>query len=76
MDSELQAAFDRWDSRTRPEWTTSIVEAARKYANPDIEAATAIIYELRFAKTSDEWDDMIYDITKEAVGAALGKDTG
>ena len=48
------------------------LDAARKYANPNIEAATAITNQLRFAKTSDDWDDLIYDITKEAVDAALG----
>ena len=49
-----------------------MLEAARKYAKPDIDAATAITNQLRFAKTSDDWDDLIYDITKEAVDAALG----
>ena len=44
----------------------------RKYANPDIDAAVEITGQLRFAKTADDWDDMIYDVTKEAVDAALG----
>ncbi len=38
----------------------------------DIDAAVEIIGQLRFAKTADDWDDMIYDVTKEAVWAALG----
>ncbi len=82
MDSELQDALDRLLDATA-NWTLSasplaagevaaIVEAARKVANPDIEAAVEIIGQLRFAKTADDWDDMIYDVTKEAVEAALG----
>ena len=44
----------------------------------DIDAAVEITGQLRFAKTADDWDDMIYDVTKEAVEAALGttEDTG
>ena len=43
-------------------------------AEPDIEAATFIIYELRYIKDADEWDDKIVDITKRAVAAAFGWD--
>ncbi len=52
------------------DWRT-ITKAARRVANPDIEAATVITNGLRFVKAGDEWDDLIYDITKEAVDAAL-----
>ena len=77
MDSELQAALADWESlgtirQQELGWMHPLVETARKYANPDYEAATAITNQLRYAKTSDDWDDLIYDITKEAVDAALG----
>ncbi len=42
MDSELQADLDRWDDPLNPRTkaqTARIVEAARKVANPDYEAA-------------------------------------
>ena len=73
--SDLQDALDLHD-RIGPlaedHWTVPIVAAARRVANPDIEAATAIIYELRYIKDGDEWDDKIEDITKRAVDASSG----
>ena len=50
----------------------TVIEAARRVANPDIEAATAITYDLRYVKDGDDWDDQIEDVTKRAVNAALG----
>ena len=83
MDSELmEAAFRIIDNPTLDadiiDDLVPILEAARKVANPDIEAATAITYELRYIKDDDEWDDEIGDITKRAIFAALGitEDTG
>jgi len=49
-----------------------IVEAARRVANLDIDKATAVTNVLRYVKVVDEWDDMLYSITEEAVNAALG----
>ncbi len=37
----------------------------------DYEAAVAITNQLRLIVSGDEWDDLIHDITKEAVDAAL-----
>ncbi len=48
-----------------------IVDAARRVADLKLDAATAVTNQLRFVKSGDEWDDLIYDITKEAVMAAL-----
>ena len=50
----------------------TVMDAARKVANLDIEAATAVTYELRYIKDDDEWDDKIEDITRRAVATALG----
>ncbi len=74
MDSELQAELDHWDKSpfNRSTGMGAIVKAARKVANLDIDAATAITYELRYIKDDDEWDDEIGDITKRAIFAALG----
>ena len=71
--SDLQDALDTVDTAEYGfyEELAIIVEAARRVVNPDIEAATAITNQLRFIKTGDEWDDLIYDITKEAVDVAL-----
>ncbi len=59
-----------------PEWervvNVKVVDAARRVANPDIEAALVIIYELRYIKDADEWDDKIVDITRRAVAASSG----
>lgn len=49
-----------------------VLDAARRVANLDIEAATPVIYELRYVKDSDDWDDQIEDITRRAVEIALG----
>ncbi len=38
----------------------------------DIEAATAITYELRYIKDDDDWDDEIGGIIKRAIFTALG----
>ncbi len=72
--SDLQDAADRLANRIplEPGDREVLVEAARKWANPDIDAAEAITYKLRYIKDGDEWDDKIYGITKEAVAAALG----
>jgi len=49
-----------------------IVDAARRAANLDIDKATIVIYQLRYIRDEDEWDDRVGDITEEAVNAALG----
>ncbi len=80
MDSELEETIDLVGTLTiddvggplTAERIAILLEAARKVANPDIEAATAITYELRYIKDDDEWDDEIGDITKRAIFAALG----
>ena len=87
-DSELEKAIVRIDAAQlggeslddEPEyWAVELVtNTARKVANLDIDAATAVTNQLRFLKTGDAWDDLIYDITKEAVHTALSiteKDT-
>ena len=80
MDSELQKALDyvltpaevvALSDEARKAIATVWKEAARKVANLDIDAATAVTNQLRFLKTGDAWDDLIYDITKEAVHTAL-----
>ena len=76
MDSELQKAIKQYDDSDRPpigthQWNL-ILDAARKVANLDYEAAVEVIGQLRFAKTADDWDDQIYEITEKAVNIALG----
>ena len=41
--SDLQDALDLWDINQRPTWVEPIVEAARRVANPDIEAAAKAV---------------------------------
>ena len=70
MDSELQAAFD--DVRdlcdgSEPDSLHVIVEAARKYANPDMEAFHKALYEWFHSERP-----MSSDAEKELVDAALG----
>ena len=70
--SDLQDALNREASfqYASGDWEL-IQKAAAKYANPDYEAATVVTGQLRYIKTSDDWDDKIEDITREAVNAAL-----
>ncbi len=72
--SDLQAELDHWDASpyNRITGMTAIVEAARRVANLDREAATKITYDLRYIETDDDWDDKIEDVTRRAVHAALG----
>ena len=49
-----------------------IVDAARRVANLDIDAAVDIAYQLRYVQDGDDWNDQIEDVTKRAVNAALG----
>ncbi len=75
--SDLQADIDLVLQLNSPikairEATERVVEAARRVANLDIDAATAVTNQLRFIKDGDEWDDLIHDITTEAVNKALG----
>ena len=71
--SNLSDALDRWETRDDTvKDTVLIMDAARRVANPDYEAATEITYDLRYIKDGDDWDDQIEDTTKRAVDAALG----
>ena len=80
--NELQDALKRWDSkrsehvinriRSESDDVALFVEAVRRVANLDMEAATDIINRLRYIETGDEWDDKIDDIAAEAVNTALG----
>ena len=75
MMSELKDAIDwmfKWSFVEDATKRDLVVNAAKRYANPDIEAATEIINRLRYIETGDEWDDKIEDITAEAVNKALG----
>ncbi len=63
---------DRWEGEEWLRLRKAERDAARRVANPDIEAATAITYELRYIKDDDEWDDKIENITKRAVDAGFG----
>ncbi len=78
MDSELQRLLDEevFPYERNPEWervvNVKVVEAARKVANLDIDKATIVIYQLRYIRDEDEWDNEVGDITKQAVNAALG----
>ena len=70
--SDLQAAFD--DVRdlcdgSEPDSLHVIVEAARKYANPDYEAAHAVLARYGFTVFGVEVDS---SITRRVVDAALG----
>ena len=74
----LQDHIDRFieaegiDGRLVLDYEQAVVDAARRVANPNIEAATAITNELRYVKDADDWDDQIENITRRAVHAALG----
>ena len=74
----LQDHIDRFieaegiDGRLVLDYEQAVVDAARRIANLDIEAATPVIYELRYVKDGDDWDDQIEDITRRAVEIALG----
>ena len=67
--------FTGQDSPHLPDCGYVDLEAARRVANLDIEAATDIINTLRYIDTGDEWDDKLDDITTEAVNTALGLTT-
>ena len=51
-----------------------ILEAARRVANLDIDAATKIVNGLRHVTTEDGWDDSIEVFAEAAVKAALHLD--
>ncbi len=73
--SELQDDLNLFSGGLAPDPGSplaNIVDAARRYANLDMEAATEILNRLRYIETGDEWDDKIEDIAAEAVNAALG----
>ena len=51
-----------------------IMDAARRVATPDYEAAAKIVYGLRHVTTEDGWDEAVPVFTEEAINAALGRD--
>ena len=63
--SELDDALHNWDINQRPTWVKPIVEAARRVANPDYEAATAVLWGVHEA-----FDAKV--MANRVVNAALG----
>ena len=83
MDNELQDALDRNAEVFEPTWDESLlfVDAARKYANPDIDAAAvpiavaladAVSLATGQAVAVEFIDDEMKAIAKNAVHVALG----
>ncbi len=77
MDSELEAALNKHDDSDRPPISTHqwnlIMEAARKYANPDYEAAFEPLMNFRkWVKETDEITDHDLLVTAKHIAIALG----
>ncbi len=75
IDNELQAALVWVDSDpfvVEERYIVALADAARKVANPDIDKAAIVIYQLRYIRDEDEWDNEVGDITRRAIFAALG----
>ena len=70
--SKLQEALDWTEKAPVSPHVAILAKYARRVANPDIDSATAITYQLRYIQDGDDWDDKIEDITAEAVNVALG----
>ena len=69
--TDLTEQIRRWDDGQLPIHMETLIEAARRYANPNIEAAAIIINGLRHVTTEDGWDESVPVFTKYAIDAAL-----